>query len=99
MPLCLNISHRAFTRGEAIPDDDLFEHDEHGWHPDDHKHIFDLFECVIENVIFAHTAVEAFANERIPDEYVLSLPRSDKKSTELYNREQIERHLTLDVKI
>jgi hypothetical protein len=50
-------------------------------------------------VIFAYTALEAFANESIPDDYKFERMRGDKKCTELYSKDQIERHLSLDTKL
>jgi hypothetical protein len=49
------------------------------------------------SVIFAYTALESFANEEIPDEF--SHPVEKNKCTEVYGKTQIERFLSLGVKL
>lgn len=50
-------------------------------------------------IIFAYTALEAFANSQIPDDYVYIMNRSDKKCVEQYSKSQIERFISLDTKL
>ena len=65
----------------------------------DENNLFSGIECCMASVVFAYTALECYANEVIPDEYVYQARRGDGKCTELYNKEQIERFLSLDVKL
>ncbi len=63
------------------------------------KELFDGIEYYISSIIFSYTALESFANEIIPDNYEYKIERQDKKCTEIYNKEQIERNLSLKIKI
>jgi hypothetical protein len=49
------------------------------------------------SVVFACTALEAFVNEEIPDSYVYIC--KEKQNTKHYDKEQIERYLTLNAKL
>lgn len=60
---------------------------------------FNLLEKRIASVIFAYTAVEAFANMQIPKEYIYRRQRKDKKWVEELNKEQIERFESLKEKL
>lgn len=98
--LCLSVSHAAYKKAKEVPDADLFQLLPHGWSAENTlPELFDLFEQLFLNVIFAYTALEAFVNEVIPDNYTFSVVRQDKKYTEHYDRDQIERNLSLDVKL
>jgi hypothetical protein len=59
----------------------------------------DAIEYLSAGVIFSYSAVEAFANYSIPDTYVYERDREDDRCRETYTREQIERWLSLDVKL
>jgi hypothetical protein len=61
--------------------------------------LFDCLEDAIACVIFAYTAVEAFANESIPDEFEYRRDNPGGKFIELYNKDQIERNVSLDEKL
>jgi len=62
-----------------------------------------LFLSGMENlaagVIFAYSAIEAFANHSIPDDYTYQRDRGDRRFREVYNKDQIERWLSLDTKL
>jgi len=60
---------------------------------------FDALENLFACVIFSHTALEAYANERIPDDFTFQCERSDKRHTEVYSKDQIERNLSLERKL
>ena len=60
---------------------------------------FDCLQSIVAAVVFSYTAIEVFANSMIPDDYVFSNPRRDKKCTESYSKDQIERHISLDTKL
>ena len=61
--------------------------------------LFRLFEKRMASIVFAYSALEAFANEYIPDNYVFQKERGDKKCTESYTKEQIENIISMDHKI
>ena len=60
---------------------------------------FDCLQSLIAGVVFSYTAVEAFANSTIPDDFLFSIERDDKKCRETYSKDQIERHMSLDKKL
>jgi hypothetical protein len=59
---------------------------------------YSFFEKMMGSVVFACAALEAFVNESVPDAYVHE-DASDKRFTTKYNKEQIERQLSLKVKL
>lgn len=61
--------------------------------------LFNGLEYYMASIIFAYTSLECYSNFSIPDDYIFRSLRQDKKCTELYNKEQIERNLTLKVKL
>lgn len=98
--LCLNLSHKAYKEAQQIPDTELFQNKSYGWSSEEGLTVlFNLFEQLFLNVIFAYTALETFANEAIPDDYIFTQVRQDKKYSESYDRDQIERNLSLDTKL
>lgn len=58
---------------------------------------FAYLENIMASVVFAYTALESFANEEIPDDFTYSVDKT--KSTEVYNKAQIERFLSMEVKL
>jgi len=99
--LFLNLSLQAKREVDAIDIQMCFKkhHEGQGTYPDDHKLLFDFFELMISQVIFSFSAIEAFANISIPNDYIYRVKRSDKKFIEEYDKDQIERHVTLDNKL
>lgn len=59
--------------------------------------IFSYLEDVMASVVFAYTALEAFANEEIPDDFVYTIAKS--KCNEVFHKGQIERSLNLQTKL
>lgn len=59
--------------------------------------IFSYLEDVMASVVFAYTALEAFANEEIPDDFVYTISKS--KCSEVFDKSQIERSLSLQTKL
>jgi len=80
-----------FTRRSKIKNQELFVSDD--------EEFFNLLEMRMGGIVFAYTAIESFANEQIPDGYIFKLERDDKKCTEIYNKEQIERNVSLEIKL
>ncbi|WP_437625988.1 hypothetical protein [Sorangium sp. So ce1151] len=99
--LYISLSQRAWLSSESILEAELFEFntEARSWGPTRHETLYNMFEERMANIIFAYTAVEAFANESIPNEYEHKATRSDGRCTEVYSREQIERNLSLDLKL
>ena len=68
-----------------------------GTYPENHKLLFDYFESVMAEVIFSFTAIEAFANESIPANFVYSWKSA--KEVKQLARADIERYVQLDEKL
>jgi hypothetical protein len=98
--LCLNLSHEAYVKAQIIELSDIFQDKPYGRAAEEGLPLlFDLFEQLFLNIVFAFTALEAFANQSIPDDFIFTKLRQDKKFEESYNKLQIERHLSLDNKL
>jgi len=96
--LFLSQSEKAHAQRKSIPISDLFQSTDQGLQAFDHKPLFDTFEFLIMEVVFAFSALESFANQALPLDFELRLPRQDKRCTELFSKAQAER-LSLDVKL
>ncbi len=62
-------------------------------------HFLDALENLVACIVFSYTALEAFANMMIPDDFNYERERSDQRFKEVYTREQIERFMSLDIKL
>lgn len=60
-------------------------------------HAIDYIELMMQSVVFAFTALEAFVNEQIPDDFIFE--KKSNKCTETYDKQGIERWLTIDEKL
>lgn len=65
----------------------------------DKKSFFDALEKRMGAVVFAYSALESFANQSIPADFVFRQERGDAKFLEEYNKGQIEKFLNLDIKL
>jgi hypothetical protein len=63
------------------------------------EEVFDYIEKMSAAVIFAYAALEAFANELIPDEYVHQKERRDRTGTRAIRKDEVEREVSLDEKL
>lgn len=98
--LCLNISNQAYKKLQAISINDLFKNTSYGRAAEEGLPLlFDFFELSFQNIVFAYTALEAFANQTIPDDFVFTKLRQDKRCEESFSKDQIERYLSLDIKL
>lgn len=61
--------------------------------------LFDCLEHLISLVIFSYSAIEVFANSSIPDNFRFTRERRDNKYSEEYSKGQIERNLSLTIKL
>lgn len=60
---------------------------------------FDYLERVMESVVMAHTALEAFVNEKIPDDFIYHTHRKSDVILERMKKRDIERYLSLGEKL
>lgn len=63
------------------------------------KDVYDYIEEIQSSIVFAYTALEAFANISIPQDYVYHAKKNSKGITESYDKVAIERWLSLKLKI
>lgn len=66
--------------------------------PTEHKELFDLVEQKLVEIVMALTAIEAFANETIPDDLEMEIPVK-KGRLKRMNKVQMERDLSLATKL
>lgn len=99
--ICLHVANQAHIKSSSVDLSSLVvksknshqvASDKIGW-------LYNFFEQRFLNIVFSFTALEAFANQNIPDDYSFCRIRQDKRCNELYNKEQIERNLSLDIKL
>jgi hypothetical protein len=64
----------------------------------DDEEAFAYLENIMASVVFAYTALESFANEEIPNDYIYTVDKGG-KCQEVYNKVQIEKFLSLAVKL
>jgi hypothetical protein len=97
--LYLSLARAAHARRVAIDVEACFiKHPSpQGTYPENHKLLFDFFESLIAEVIFSFTAIEAFANESIPTNFVYSWKNA--KEVKQLARPDIERYVQLDEKL
>ncbi|MBD1862183.1 MULTISPECIES: hypothetical protein [Trichocoleus] len=92
--LFLNLSRRHYEAARVAAQTFSSGPDSHFLADED---VFSYLEEIMASVVFAYTALEAFANEEIPDDFVYTIPKS--KCSEVYNKVQIERSLSLRTKL
>jgi hypothetical protein len=63
------------------------------------KIIYDYIEMIQTCIVFGYTALEAFTNLSIPDDYEYKTKSNSKGIIEVYDKEAIERWTTLKIKI
>jgi len=61
--------------------------------------MYDFIEIVQVGIVFGYTALEAFANLSIPQNYEFKADINNKGITEIYDKTAIERWITLKIKI
>ncbi|MDQ0964729.1 hypothetical protein QFZ20_000132 [Flavobacterium sp. W4I14] len=60
---------------------------------------YNFIESFQTSIVFAYTALEAFANLSIPPDYIYKQKNKAKGTVELFDKEAIERWLSLDLKL
>jgi hypothetical protein len=98
--LFLSQSHKSFTEAMRLHP---FRGD---WPPnklqDRTTRVCDYFELICASIIFAYTALEAFVNEELPEDYVYRREEqtdSNIYEVRLFDKGQIERQLSLSEKL
>lgn len=61
--------------------------------------VYEFIEAIQTSIVFGYTAIEAFTNLSIPEEYEYKNVINSKGITELYDKKAIERWLSLEIKI
>jgi hypothetical protein len=95
--LFLHLAHAAFEQVRDIEPRSLFDEHPQGVWPDSQGPLFDFLESTVAHVVFAFTAIEAFANEAVPKGFVYS--RVVKGVTEHLRKSDVERRVNLDEKL
>lgn len=105
--ILLSVSNKSIVTAKALFQNHIesnnFESSE-GSNPKDRiitssRLIYDYIESVQTCIVFGYTALEAFTNLSIPDDYEYKSSPNNKGVIEIYNKEAIERWTTLKVKI
>ncbi len=60
--------------------------------------VYDYLESIMASIVFAYMAIEAFANEELPENFTYEIQRASGLSV-AYRKESIERHINLDEKL
>ena len=102
--MCLDQSYTAWSESQYFLQEAEFLDFSEGHAPEgtirpkEDFTFFDLLQKRMIAIVFAFTALESFANENIPDDFIFRKQRDDKKCIEEYTKEQTE-HLSLDLKL
>jgi hypothetical protein len=97
--LFLHLAHRAYLNVKDIDPLSLFDRHDQGTWPDDQSQLFDFLEDSISHSVFAFTALEAFANESIPNDFKYTFKAEKDGEEKVYVKDEIERKINLDEKL
>lgn len=92
----LNKSYKFWKEADSILKNIQFINSRHIKNETD---VFNFFENIMASIVFAYTSLESFANEKILEDHIYTQERADKRCAETYSKEQIERFLSLDIKL
>lgn len=97
--MMLNSSQRAFRKASVIRRTSRIDDKQNNRYEfKSNKDAIDHLELVMESVITAHIAIEAFANEIIPEDFIYKKIGSDQTEIEL-NKEKMQRNISLCEKL
>ena len=96
--LFLGLAHEAFMSYKNEDLMHLFDHPQ-SLYPLDHRPLFDFYGQFAAHVVFAYTALEAWANETIPDSFVYAKTKPKTRPQETLTGSEIERHVSLREKL
>ena len=101
--LYLNFSHKQFIESEVYLKSQFYKaynpKTPKNTYPESDEKIFDYLEKRSAAIIFAFSALETFANQLIPNDFIFEFERKDQRCSEKYKKDQIERNLPLDIKL
>jgi hypothetical protein len=97
--LFLHLAHRAYLKVKDIDSLSLFDRHDQGIWPNDQSQLFDFLENSISHSVFAFTALEAFANESIPNDFKYTFRAEKTGEEKVYIKDEIERKINLDEKL
>ena len=99
--LYLGAARNAHLERNRIDLNEVFVTHPHpqGTWPHDHGPLFNYFEAFAREVIFSFTALEAFANESVPADFVYEFKSNKRSALIKLNKAEIERRVTLDEKL
>ncbi|MDX5584719.1 MAG: hypothetical protein QNK20_07280 [Aureibaculum sp.] len=98
--LCISSSRRAWKKAKKIRDGSKIDKSiKKEVNFNSNTEAFDYIERVMESVVMAFTALEAFVNENIPDTYKYHTKRKSEIILEVMDKNDIERWLSLDEKL
>lgn len=108
--ILLSVSNKALVTAKTIfkerfdpQERDLdfqnIDEDKHGFLDAKSKDVCDYIEAVQTSIIFGYTAVEAFSNLSIPVDYEYQVKIKSRGTSELYDKNAIERWLSLKEKV
>lgn len=97
--LFLHLAHEAFAAYRDTDVHGFFDSHPQGMWPDDQTPLFDFFEQFFSHVVFALTSLESFANEMIPQGYSYTIIEGKTGQTVTYDRDEIERYVSLNEKL
>jgi len=99
--LFFNIAHRSYVQAREIAD----RHDLHKSSRRKRKatmpehDAFAYFELMLESVVAAHTAIEAYANEMVPADFKYEYRKPGAKIIQMLAKSEIERQISLCEKL
>lgn len=95
--LFLNAARRFYDQIKDVDPVLMFYKWQNSRIPINHSKLFDYFESYASHVVFSFTALEAFTNEAIPEEFEYAAERKGEKA--LLKKSEIERAVNLDEKL
>lgn len=96
--ICLNISKKTWLQARAIRNNSCLDatiKKEVSFLSD--SDAINYLELMMQSIVFAFTALEAFVNENIPSGY--EYEKKTSKKIQIYTKEKIERWLSIDEKL
>ncbi|MPR34435.1 hypothetical protein [Salmonirosea aquatica] len=95
----LNLALQAREQVVEVCKDELFmKVSDYKWQKNS-RVLIDFFEIMMTQIIFSYSAIEAFANTSIPEDFIYHPKKKDNRFTESYKKEQTERYISLNEKL
>ena len=96
----LNASANAYNNAKAIrASSEIDKSIRHDVSFTSEKDAIDYMERMMESIVLAFSAIEAFANESIPSDFVYARHKRSEILLEAASKETIERHVLIDEKL